>query len=62
MRKYQIKKDGYVFLVEEHDSHGLANTFYNLGKDPNSPRWKEEVEEMNFKKKKKNENNKKEED
>ena len=53
MRKYQIKKDGYVFLVQENDAYGRFPTYYNLGKDPNSPRWHEEVEEMNSKKKKK---------
>lgn len=53
MRKYQIKKDGYVFLVEEHDAYGRFPTYYNLGKDINDPRWHEEVEEMSSKKKNK---------
>ena len=56
MRKYQIKKDGYVFLVEEHDAYGLANTYYNLGKDIDDPMWKEEVKEMSQEKPKKKKN------
>lgn len=61
MRKYQIKKDGYVFLVQENDAYGKFPTYYNLGKDINDPRWHEEVEEMNSKKKK-NEDIKKEDE
>lgn len=36
-----IKKDGYVYLVENWDRKGFE-TFYNLGKDNDDPRWKEE--------------------
>lgn len=32
--KYIEKKDGYVWLVEEHDEKGRFKTYYNLGKDP----------------------------
>lgn len=32
--KYIEKKDGYVWLVEEHDEAGKFKTYYNLGKDP----------------------------
>lgn len=32
--KYIEKKDGYVYLVEEHDAAGRFKTFYNMGKDP----------------------------
>ena len=28
-----IKKDGYVYLVKEHDSYGRHKTITNLGKD-----------------------------
>lgn len=32
--KYIEKKDGYVWLVEEHDEAGKFKTYYNMGKDP----------------------------
>ena len=32
--KYFEKKDGYVWLVEEHDEAGRFKTYYNMGKDP----------------------------
>lgn len=32
--KYIEKKNGYVWLVEEHDEAGKFKTYYNLGKDP----------------------------
>lgn len=32
--KYIEKKNGYVWLVEEHDEKGRFKTYYNLGKDP----------------------------
>lgn len=49
--EYILKKDGYVYLVKEHDVYGMHKTITNLGKDPNDPMWKEEVEEMKSKKK-----------
>lgn len=56
--EYILKKDGYVYLVQENDTAGRFPTYYNLGKDPDDPMWKEEVEEMKSKKKR----TKKEED
>ena len=44
-----IKKDGYVYLVQDWDRKGFE-TFYNLGKDPDDPRWKEEEEKPKQKK------------
>lgn len=32
--EYIEKKNGYVYLVREHDAAGRFKTFYNLGKDP----------------------------
>lgn len=49
--EYILKKDGYVYLVKEHDVYGMHKTITNLGKDPDDPMWKEEVEEMKSKKK-----------
>lgn len=46
-----IKRDGFVFLVEG-DRKGFE-TFYNLGKDIESPIWKDEVDEINESLKKK---------
>ena len=46
-----IKKDGFVYLVQG-DKKGFE-TFYNMGKDIDDPRWKEEVEEMSQEKPKK---------
>ena len=40
--KYIEKKNGYVYLVEEHDAAGRFNTYYNMGKDPDDPMWKED--------------------
>ena len=31
---YIEKRDGYVWLVEEHDEAGKFKTYYNMGKDP----------------------------
>lgn len=39
-----IKKDGYVYLVEENDAYGRFPTYYNLGKDPDDLRWFENEE------------------
>lgn len=38
---YIEKKDGYVFHVEENSSDGRFKTYYNMGKDPDDPRWSE---------------------
>lgn len=37
-----VKKDGYVFLVKEDSNDGRFVTWYNMGKDSDDPRWKEE--------------------
>lgn len=52
-----IKKDGYVILVLDYEKKGFE-TYCNLGKDIDDPRWKEEIEE----KPKKLKNTKKEEE
>lgn len=31
---YIEKKNGYVYLVTEHDEAGKFKTYYNMGKDP----------------------------
>lgn len=38
-----IKKNGYVYLAEGRENFEV---FYNLGKDPDSPMWKKEIEEI----------------
>ena len=53
--KYIEKKNGYVYLVEEHDVYGRHKTVINLGKDPNDPRWTEELKSVSSNKKKKSE-------
>ena len=41
-----IKKiDGYVYLVENAAQKGFE-TYYNMGKDPDDPRWFEDEEEL----------------
>lgn len=35
------KKDGYVYFVKEDSNDGKFKTYYNIGKDPDDPRWKE---------------------
>ena len=45
--------NGYVYLVEG-DRKGFE-TFYNLGKDPDDPRWKEDTETPKQNKNKKRE-------
>ena len=45
-----VKKDGYVYLVREHDSCGRHISITNLGKDPDSEMWKEEIEKPKEKK------------
>ena len=42
-----IKKDGYVYMAEIEPAY---STWVNLGKDPDSEIWKEEIEEMNIEK------------
>lgn len=37
-----IKMNGYVYLVEG-DRKGFE-TYYNMGKDPDDPRWEEDEE------------------
>ena len=44
-----IKKDGYVYLVQDWDRKGFE-TFYNLGKDPEY--WEKENKDENPKQKK----------
>ena len=51
--KYIEKKDGYVYLVEENSTDGRFKTYYNLGKDINSPLWFDEIKEMKYNKNKK---------
>ena len=41
-----IKKNGYVYLFEDINGN---TTHFNLGKDPDSEMWKEEIEEINEK-------------
>lgn len=48
-----VKKDGYVFLVKEDSNDGRFVTWYNLGKDSDDPRWKEEEEKPKKKTKQK---------
>jgi hypothetical protein len=35
-----IKMNGYVYSYNLNDKKGFE-TFYNMGKDPDDPRWKE---------------------
>lgn len=46
-----IRKNGFVYLVEGNNIG--FETYYNLGKDIDSPIWKEEVEKMKSSKTKK---------
>lgn len=46
-----IKKDGYVYLEKWHDIEGRHKTIYNLGKDPDSEIWKDEIESLKSTKK-----------
>ena len=52
-----IKKDGYVYAVENWWNKGFESYYY-LGKDPDDPRWSENEEN----KQKKSKNTKKEVD
>lgn len=47
-----VKKDGYVYLIKENSNDGRFKTWYNMGKDSDDPRWKEEEENPKPKKKK----------
>ncbi len=47
-----VKMNGYVYLVEGWDKKGFE-TYYNLGKDPDDPMWKEEKPKQNKGKKEK---------
>ncbi len=38
-----ISRNGYMYMVEGEKGF---ETFHNLGKDPNDPIWKEEIEEI----------------
>ena len=44
MHEYIVRKDGYVYHVIEHDVYGNHKTVTNLGKDPDDPRWNNELE------------------
>lgn len=48
-----VKKDGYVYLVQDFDRKGFE-TYVNMGKDPDDPRWNEETPIKKAKKKKGN--------
>lgn len=45
-----IKKNGFVYLVENWDRKGFE-TYHNMGKDIDDPKWKEEVKDMTKRKK-----------
>lgn len=45
-----IKKNGYVYLVENWDRKGFE-TYHNMGKDPDDEMWKEEIKEISKPKK-----------
>ncbi len=48
-----VRKNGYVYLEKWFDIEGKHTTTYNLGKDPDSEMWKEEIEEITKSKKNK---------
>ena len=48
-----VKKDGYVYFVQDYDRKGFE-TYVNMGKDPDDPRWNEEAPTKKTKKKKGN--------
>lgn len=39
-----VKRDGFVYLVQGNKKG--FETYYNLGKDIDDPRWKEDEEEL----------------
>ena len=47
-----IKKDGYVFLVQDCEKKGFE-TYINMGKDIDDPRWEEKEDEKPKQKRKK---------
>lgn len=47
-----IRMNGFVYLVQDWDKKGFE-TYYNLGKDSDDPRWKEEKPKQNKGKKEK---------
>lgn len=40
-----IKMNGYVYAYDANDKKGFE-TYYNMGKDPDDPRWFEDEEEL----------------
>lgn len=38
------KKNGYVYYVRNDSNDGRFKTYYNMGKDPDSEIWKDELE------------------
>ena len=40
-----VKMNGYVYLVENFEKKGFE-TYYNMGKDPDSEMWKEEIKKL----------------
>lgn len=36
-----VRMNGYVYLVQNWDKKGFE-TYYNIGKDPDDPRWEDE--------------------
>lgn len=50
--------NGFIYLVEGEKGF---ETFYKVGKDPDSPIWAEEITELGIKPKKKNKKKKTEE-
>lgn len=49
--KYIERKNGYVYLVQEDSNDGRFKTYYNMGKDPDSEMWKDEIESLKTTKK-----------
>lgn len=47
--QYFLRKEGYVYLVEGDKGFEI---FYNLGKDPDDPMWKDELKPKKKKTKK----------
>ena len=41
----KIKREGYIYLVENAFQKGFE-TYHNLGKDLDDPRWKDEKAEI----------------
>jgi hypothetical protein len=47
------KKNGYVYYVKVDSNDGRFKTYYNMGKDPDSEVWKDEINEDELKKNRK---------